>query len=117
MKCAEKVSILSGWVIQGVAHPEFFCYVYNVDFIKKFNLFIEAPGFVVIQARVCYFYSMVDFLLIGFYNCINYNNIHPLLRSGKFGFGYNKVFDYEEDKSAPGGWFSNISDYCPPRWC
>ena len=57
---------------------------------------------------------MVDFLLIGFYNCISYNNIHPLLRSGKFGFGYNKVFDYEGEKSAPGGWFSNISDYCPP---
>lgn len=57
---------------------------------------------------------MVDFLVIGYFNCISYNNIHPLVRSGKFGFGYSRVGNYKGEKSAQGEWFSNISDYCPP---
>ena len=58
---------------------------------------------------------MVDFLVIGYINSISYNNIHQLLVNSKFGFGYNKVGNYKGEMSSPGEWFSNISDYYPPK--
>ena len=58
---------------------------------------------------------MVDFLVIGLHNSIIYNNIVPLFVKDKIRFGYNSVFYYEKNMSSAGWWFSNISDYCPPK--
>ena len=59
---------------------------------------------------------MVDFLVIGHISCINYNNIHPLVINGKFSFGWNRVVEFENGmKFGNIRWFSNISDYCPPK--
>ena len=57
---------------------------------------------------------MVDFLVVGLRSSIAYNNIVPLFVEDKIRFGYNSVFYYENNMSAAGWWFSNISDYCPP---
>ena len=57
---------------------------------------------------------MVDFLVIGPHSSIAYNNIVPLFVEDKIRFGYNSVFYYENNMSAIGWWFSNISDYCIP---
>ena len=59
---------------------------------------------------------MVDFLVIGYINSISYNNIHPLVINGKFSFGWNRVVEFENGvKFGNIRWFSNISDYCPPK--
>ena len=56
---------------------------------------------------------MVDFLVIGIKNSISYSNVVQLFVENKIGFGYNSVYEYENGFTAPGWWFSNISDYKP----
>ena len=58
---------------------------------------------------------MVDFLIIGPYNAITYNEVFPLFKDDDVGFGWNRVSDFDNNNnSVKCRWFSNISDYCPP---
>ena len=58
---------------------------------------------------------MVDFLVIGPYNAITYNEVFPLFKDGDVGFGWNIVVEFDGGfKFGNIRWFSNISDYCPP---
>ena len=57
---------------------------------------------------------MVDFLIIGVKYSVSYSNVVSLFVEDKIQYGYNSVNKYEEGITAPGWWFSNISDYCPP---
>ena len=59
---------------------------------------------------------MVDFLVIGPYNAITYNEVFPLFKDGDVGFGWNRVSDFDNNNnSVKCRWFSNISDYYPPE--
>ena len=59
---------------------------------------------------------MVDFLLIGLMGVITYKDIFPLIKKGDVSFGWNRVVEFEDGlKFGNIRWFSNISDYCPPR--
>ena len=59
---------------------------------------------------------MVDFLVIGPYNAITYNEVFPLFKDDDVGFGWNRVSDFDNNNnSVKCRWFSNISDYCPPE--
>ena len=59
---------------------------------------------------------MVDFLIIGPYNAITYNEVFPLFKDGDVGFGWNRVSDFDDNNnSVKCRWFSNISDYYPPE--
>ena len=58
---------------------------------------------------------MVDFLVIGPYNAITYNEVFPLFKDDDVGFGWNRVSDFDNNNNrVKCRWFSNISDYCPP---
>ena len=57
---------------------------------------------------------MVDFLVIGPYNAITYNEVFPLFKDD-VGFGWNRVVEFENGvKFGNIRWFSNISDHYPP---
>ena len=59
---------------------------------------------------------MVDFLVIGPYNAITYNEVFPLFKDGNVSFGWNRVSDFDNNNnSVKCRWFSNISDYYPPE--
>ena len=59
---------------------------------------------------------MVDFLVIGPYNAITYNEVFPLFKDDDVGFGWNRVVEFENGvKFGNIRWFSNISDYYPPK--
>lgn len=59
---------------------------------------------------------MVDFLVIGPISAITYRDIFPLIKDGNVSFGWNKVVEFEDRvKFGNIWWFSNISDYCPPK--
>ena len=59
---------------------------------------------------------MVDFLVIGPVSAISYRGIFPFIKDGNVSFGWNKVVEFEDRvKFGNIGWFSNISDYCPPK--
>ena len=59
---------------------------------------------------------MVDFLIIGTVSSITYRDIFPLIKDGNVGFGWNRVVEFENGvKFGNIRWFSNISDYCPPK--
>ena len=59
---------------------------------------------------------MVDFLIIGPYNAITYNEVFPLFKDDDVGFGWNRVSDFDNNNnSVKCRWFSNISDYYPPK--
>ena len=59
---------------------------------------------------------MVDFLVIGPYNAITYNEVFPLFKDDDVGFGWNRVSDFDNNNnSVKCRWFSNISDYYPPK--
>ena len=58
---------------------------------------------------------MVDFLVIGPYNAITYNEVFPLFKDDNVSFGWNRVVEFENGmKFGNIRWFSNISDYYPP---
>ena len=56
---------------------------------------------------------MVDFLIIGLKYSITYSNVVPIFVEDKIQYGYNSAYNYENDITAPGWWFSNIIDYRP----
>ena len=59
---------------------------------------------------------MVDFLVIGPVGAITYKDIFPLIKDGNVSFGWNRVVEFEDGaKFGNIRWFSNISDYCPPK--
>ena len=59
---------------------------------------------------------MVDFLVIGPYNAITYNEVFPLFKDDDVGFGWNRVSYFDNNNnSVKCRWFSNISDYYPPE--
>lgn len=59
---------------------------------------------------------MVDFLVIGPVSAIIYRNIFPLIKDGNVSFGWNRVVEFENGvKFGNIRWFSNISDYYPPK--
>ena len=59
---------------------------------------------------------MVDFLVIGPVGAIIYRDIFPLIKDGDISFGWNRVVEFENGvKFGNIRWFSNISDYCPPK--
>ena len=59
---------------------------------------------------------MVDFLIIGPVGSIIYKNIFPLIKNGNVSSGWNRVVEFEDGvKFGNIRWFSNISDYCPPK--
>ena len=59
---------------------------------------------------------MVDFLIIGPYNVITYNEVFPLFKDDNVSFGWNRVVEFENGvKFGNIRWFSNISDYYPPK--
>ena len=59
---------------------------------------------------------MVDFLVIGPVGAITYRDIFPLIKDGDISFGWNRVVEFENGvKFGNIRWFSNISDYCPPK--
>ena len=59
---------------------------------------------------------MVDFLVIGTVSAITYKNIFPLIKDGNVSFGWNIVVEFDGGfKFGNIRWFSNISDYCPPK--
>ena len=62
------------------------------------------------------FFSMVDFLIIGPISVIIYRGIFPLIKDGNVSLGRNRVIEFEDGvKFGNIRWFSNISDYCPPK--
>ena len=59
---------------------------------------------------------MVDFLVIGPFNSLTYNSVFELIKDGDVGFGWNRVSYFDNNnKSVVCRWFSNISDYYPPK--
>ena len=59
---------------------------------------------------------MVDFLVIGPLNSLTYNSVFELIKAGDVGFGWNRVVEFENGmKFGNIRWFSNISDYYPPK--
>ena len=59
---------------------------------------------------------MVDFLVIGPVSAITYKDIFPLIKDCNVSFGWNRVVEFEDGvKFGNIRWFSNISDYCPPK--
>ena len=59
---------------------------------------------------------MVDFLIIGPYNAITYNEVFPLFKDSNVSLGCNRVIEFEDGvKFGNIRWFSNISDYYPPK--
>ena len=59
---------------------------------------------------------MVDFLVIGPFNSLTYNDVFELIKDGDVGFGWNRVSDFDNNNnSVKCRWFSNISDYYPPE--
>ena len=60
---------------------------------------------------------MVDFLVIGPRSAYAYKNIFILIKDEKIMVGYNRESMYFEnnEKGVICRWFSNISDYCPPK--
>ena len=59
---------------------------------------------------------MVDFLVIGPFNSLTYNGVFELIKDGDVGFGWNRVSDFDNNNnSVKCRWFSNISDYYPPK--
>ena len=59
---------------------------------------------------------MVDFLVIGPVGAVTYRNIFPLIKDGNVSLGRNRVIEFEDGmKFGNIRWFSNISDYCPPK--
>ena len=59
---------------------------------------------------------MVDFLVIGPVGSITYRNIFPLIKDGNVSFGWNRVVEFDNGvKFGNIRWFSNISDYYPPK--
>ena len=59
---------------------------------------------------------MVDFLVIGVKYSVAYSNVVSLFVEDKIQYGYNSVNKYEEGITAPGWWFSNMSDYKPGKF-
>lgn len=59
---------------------------------------------------------MVDFLIIGQVGAIAYKDIFPLIKDGNVSFGWSRVVEFEDgSKFGNIRWFSNISDYFPPK--
>ena len=59
---------------------------------------------------------MVDFLVIGPVGAIIYRDIFPLIKDGNVSFGWNRVVEFDGGfKFGNIRWFSNISDYYPPK--
>ena len=59
---------------------------------------------------------MVDFLVIGPINTICYKNMHRLFIENRVSVGYGVVTYFDNNEiGVICRWFSNISDYCPPK--
>ena len=59
---------------------------------------------------------MVDFLVIGPVLNSTYKNMFHLIKDGDISFGWNIVVEFDGGfKFGNIRWFSNISDYCPPK--
>ena len=59
---------------------------------------------------------MVDFLVIGPDAAVTYRDIFPLIKDGNISSGWNRVVEFKNGvKFGNIRWFSNISDYCPPK--
>ena len=59
---------------------------------------------------------MVDFLVIGPVISITYKNMFHLIKDGDISFGWNIVVEFDNGvKFGNIRWFSNISDYFPPK--
>ena len=59
---------------------------------------------------------MVDFLVIGPVISITYKNMFHLIKDGDISFGWNRVVEFDNGvKFGNIRWFSNISDYFPPK--
>ena len=59
---------------------------------------------------------MVDFLVIGPYLSVGNANMFSLIKNRNICLGYNKVSYFDNNnKSVVCRWFSNISDYYPPK--
>ena len=59
---------------------------------------------------------MVDFLVIGPVISITYKNMFHLIKDGDISFGWNIVVEFDGGfKFGNIRWFSNISDYFPPK--
>ena len=59
---------------------------------------------------------MVDFLVIGPVISITYKNMFHLIKDGDISFGWNRVVEFDNGmKFGNIRWFSNISDYYPPK--
>ena len=59
---------------------------------------------------------MVDFLVIGPVGAVIYRDIFPLIKDGNVSFGWNRVVEFDGGfKFGNIRWFSNISDYYPPK--
>ena len=59
---------------------------------------------------------MVDFLVIGPVGAVIYRDIFLLIKDGNVSSGWNRVVEFEDGvKFGNIRWFSNISDYCPPK--
>lgn len=58
---------------------------------------------------------MVDFLVIGPFTAVSYNNIFPFVKDGAIRLGSSRVSEFTDGtKFGNSIWFSNISDHCPP---
>ena len=59
---------------------------------------------------------MVDFLVIGPEFSSTYKNMFHLIKDGDISFGWNRVVEFDNGvKFGNIRWFSNISDYFPPK--
>ena len=59
---------------------------------------------------------MVDFLVIGPVLNSTYKNMFHLIKDSDISFGWNIVVEFDGGfKFGNIRWFSNISDYCPPK--
>ena len=59
---------------------------------------------------------MVDFLVIGPEFSSTYKNMFHLIKDGDISFGWNRVVEFDNGvKFGNIRWFSNISDYYPPK--
>ena len=59
---------------------------------------------------------MVDFLVIGPFNATIYKEVFPLIKDCRVRIGSSRVDKFTDGtKFGNTIWFSNISDYCPPK--
>ena len=51
---------------------------------------------------------MVDFLVIGTFNAVNYYDVFPLIKDGIINIGYNRVGKFTNGADANGIWYSTL---------